>query len=142
MLKSMVQRLACSLAVLSAFALVGSAAAPSAFAETSGSKSYCFRLVSPHTDCASMPGSENWINGGDYYENLSYYPGAGTVSVCEHVYWINNGNQTVSDRCANNSVSGELYTWRLQYLSLHAGNNSATEHTINAYGYWWCPECS
>src|SRR5690349_17868477 len=69
---------------------------------------YCNVLVPPTTNCADASGGS--YVGGVYYANEAYYPGSGTVSVCERANYQSGGAQ-VSRRCANNDVGSaqDLY---------------------------------
>src|SRR4051794_12222152 len=122
-------RLALALALAAAALMAGSLALRPAPAHAGAY--YCGVLVLPYTDCADMVAGS--IHVGHFNYNKALYTGAGTVGVCEHTYLHYYGD-TVSRRCANNSVSSacDLYYWHNNGYTLggHAGNNSPWTHTI------------
>lgn len=102
-----------------------------AFPNTSNAltEQYCRVLVNAHTYC----GDEPWQRG--YNLNVVFYPGAGSVSVCEKVMGPDY-TPVISLRCGNGyaNSANDTVGWTHYGLRLKCGNNSNNRHTLNCRG--------
>ncbi len=93
------------------------------------SEQYCRTLVNANAYC----GAEPWQRG--YSLNVVFYPGAGSVSVCEKVMGPDY-TPVISLRCGNGYANSgnDTVGWTQWGLRLKCGNNSNNRHTLNCRG--------
>lgn len=95
---------------------------------SAATQQYCRVLVDPHTYCWDEPFQR-------YYTlNVVFYPGSGSVSVCEKVRGPDL-NQ-ISLRCGTNYANSgtDTHPYQGKGLRLNCGNNSNNRHTLNCRG--------